>query len=509
MSEFLQLPLVAASDYPDVPALGDRVSPRYLKRQGIEPIRLTDAGVVLAVVNPFDSSISKSFRLLLGTAVEIGVAVPVELEAAQQRLYGAGRTEVDEILIGIDSNSALNDAEAQRLKELASEAPIVRLLNAVIAHAVERGASDIHIESYERSVSIRYRIDGVLQDAESPPQQIGPALTSRIKILARLNIAERRLPQDGRIKLPVLGKLIDFRVSIVPTLHGERIVLRILDHDRGPQVLSSLGMTRETLLSLKRVLKRPNGIILVTGPTGSGKTTTLYAVLQALPFREKNVITVEDPIEYQIDCVNQIQVQPAIGLGFASVLRSILRQDPDVIMVGEIRDPETASIAVHAALTGHLVLSTLHTSSAAGAVTRLLDMGIQGYLLVSALEAVLAQRLVRRLCESCKVETHLSGDEAAALGHGISANPIISRTFRPGGCAKCGHTGYRGRTVVTELLVVDDSVRSLVMRGASSQEIEASSRKDGALGLRGNGLRLVAEGVTSFEEVSAAIAGID
>jgi type II secretory ATPase GspE/PulE/Tfp pilus assembly ATPase PilB-like protein len=308
----------------------------------------------------------------------------------------------------------------------------------------------------------------------------------------------------------VLGKLIDFRVSIVPTLHGERMVLRILDHDHGPQVLSSLGMRRETLEGIKRVLKRPNGIFLVTGPTGSGKTTTLYAALQALPFREKNVITVEDPIEYQIDGVNQIQVKPAIGLGFASVLRSILRQDPDVIMIGEIRDPETAGIAVHAALTGHLVLSTLHTSSAAGAVTRLLDMGIQGYLLVSALEGVLAQRLVRRLCESCKVETLLSGEEAATLGHGSSADPVIAKIFRPGGCAKCGHTGYRGRTVVTDLLVVDDSVRSLVMRGASSQEIEASSRKGrNVLGLRGDGLRLVAEGITSFEEVSAAIAGLD
>jgi general secretion pathway protein E len=510
MSEFLDLPLVAPPDYPDRPALSDGPSLRYLKKHGIVPIRLTDASVELAVINPFDLSISEAFRLLLGTSVEIGVAVPVELEAAQQRLYGGGRTEVDEILIGMDSGSSLNDSEAQRLKELASEAPIVRLLNAVIARAVERDASDIHIESYETSVSIRYRIDGVLQDAESPSQQIGPALTSRIKILARLNIAERRLPQDGRIKLPVLGKLIDFRVSIVPTLHGERIVLRILDHDHGPQVLSSLGMRHETLEGIERILKRPNGMVLVTGPTGSGKTTTLYAALQALPFREKNVITVEDPIEYQIDGVNQIQVKPSIGLGFASVLRSILRQDPDVIMVGEIRDPETASIAVHAALTGHLVLSTLHTSSAAGAVTRLLDMGIQGYLLVSALEGVLAQRLVRRLCESCKVETLLSSEEASSLGDGSSANPVIAKVFRPRGCAKCGNTGYRGRTVVTDLLVVDESVRSLVMRGASSREIEASSRRGrNVLGLRGDGLRLVAEGITSFEEVSAVIAGMD
>jgi general secretion pathway protein E len=508
MAEFLDLTLAAPSDYPDLAVL-EGPSLRYLKKNGIVPLELTEDRLTVAASNPFDDSIRQAFQLLTGKSVLLRVGIPAEIEAALQRLYAGGRSEVDDIITDLDSVDTLSDSETQRLKEMASEAPIVRLLNAVIARAVERGASDIHIESYETSVSLRYRIDGVLQDAESPPQQIGPALVSRIKILARLNIAERRLPQDGRIKLPVLGKLIDFRVSIVPTLHGERIVLRILDHDQSPKTLNTLGMNPANLTELQRLLARPNGIFLVTGPTGSGKTTTLYAALQALPIREKNVITVEDPIEYQIEGVNQIQIKPAIGLSFASVLRSILRQDPDIIMIGEIRDPETADIAVHAALTGHLVLSTLHTNSAAGAITRLLDMGVQGYLLVSALEGVLAQRLVRRLCTHCKVEAMLSQAEAVEQGFAVAPGDEI-RIYRPGACVKCGHTGYRGRMVVTDLLVITDAVRSLVMRGASSQEIETLvCGEDGPKGLRRDGLRLVAEGATSLEELASVIAGID
>jgi general secretion pathway protein E len=507
MAEFRSLRLVAAPDYPALPAL-EGPSLRYLKKNSVIPLSLTEEGLVLAAANPFDVSIEESFQLLIGRPVTLCVGIPAEIEAALQRLYAGGRSEVDDIITDLDSVDTLSDSETQRLKEMASEAPIVRLLNAVIARAVERGASDIHIESYETSVSLRYRIDGVLQDAESPPQQIGPALVSRIKILARLNIAERRLPQDGRIKLPVLGKLIDFRVSIVPTLHGERIVLRILDHDQSPKTLDGLGMNGSNLSELKKLLSRPNGIFLVTGPTGSGKTTTLYAALQALPIREKNVITVEDPIEYQIEGVNQIQIKPAIGLSFATVLRSILRQDPDIIMIGEIRDPETADIAVHAALTGHLVLSTLHTNSAAGAVTRLLDMGIQAYLLASSLEGVLAQRLVRRLCKHCKVKVALSPAEAQEQGFAPGID--IAHVFRPQGCPECGHTGYRGRTVVTDLLTVNEAVRSLIMRGASSQDIEALVCGDqGPRGLRRDGLRLVLEGVTSLEELSSVIAGID
>jgi general secretion pathway protein E len=507
MAEFRSLRLVAAPDYPALPAL-EGPSLRYLKKNSLIPLSLTEEGLVLAAANPFDVSIEESFQLLIGRPVTLCVGIPAEIEAALQRLYAGGRSEVDDIITDLDSVDTLSDSETQRLKEMASEAPIVRLLNAVIARAVERGASDIHIESYETSVSLRYRIDGVLQDAESPPQQIGPALVSRIKILARLNIAERRLPQDGRIKLPVLGKLIDFRVSIVPTLHGERIVLRILDHDQSPKTLDGLGMNGSNLSELKKLLSRPNGIFLVTGPTGSGKTTTLYAALQALPIREKNVITVEDPIEYQIEGVNQIQIKPAIGLSFATVLRSILRQDPDIIMIGEIRDPETADIAVHAALTGHLVLSTLHTNSAAGAVTRLLDMGIKGYLLASALEGVLAQRLVRRLCKHCKVRVTLSPAETEAQG--FAPGIEVAHVFGPQGCPECGHTGYRGRTVVTDLLTVNEAVRSLIMRGASSQDIEALVCGDrGPKGLRRDGLRLVLEGVTSLEELSSVIAGID
>ena len=509
IAEFLDLPLVVRSDYPDLEVLNGP-SLRYLKKNGIVPLELADDRLTLTVVNPFDESIVQAFRLLTGKPVVLSVGIPAEIDAELQRLYADGRSEVDEIITDFDSDNSLSDSETQRLKEMASEAPIVRLLNAVIARAVERGASDIHIESYESAVSLRYRIDGVLQDAEAPPQQIGRALVSRIKILARLNIAERRLPQDGRIKLPVLGKLIDFRVSIVPTLHGERIVMRILDHEQSPKTLDGLGVNLADLAELKKLLRRPNGVLLVTGPTGSGKTTTLYAALQALPIREKNVITVEDPVEYQIDGVNQIQIKPAIGLNFATILRSILRQDPDIIMIGEIRDPETADIAIHAALTGHLVLSTLHTNSAAGAITRLLDMGIQGYLLVSALEGVLAQRLVRRLCDQCKIEVELADADVSDLGLNAVAGGEPIRIFHPGGCTNCGHTGYRGRAVVTDLLVVNEAIRSLVLRGASSQEIEALvCDRNGPRGLRRDGLRLVAQGLTSLEELSSVIAGID
>jgi general secretion pathway protein E len=515
IAEFLDLPLVARSDYPDIAVLNGP-SLRYLKKNGILPLELTDDRLTVAVVNPFDESIVQAFRLLTGKPVALRIGSPAEIDAELQRLYAGGRSEVEDIITDLDSDTSLSDTETQRLKEMAGEAPIVRLLNALIARAVEKGASDIHIESYETAVSLRYRIDGVLQDAESPPQQIGRALVSRIKILARLNIAERRLPQDGRVKMPVLGKLIDFRVSIVPTLHGERIVMRILDHDQSPKTLDGLGMNQADLTALKKLLRRPNGIFLVTGPTGSGKTTTLYAALQALPIREKNVITVEDPIEYQIDGVNQIQIKPAIGLNFASILRSILRQDPDIIMIGEIRDPETADIAVHAALTGHLVLSTLHTSSAAGAITRILDMGIQGYLLVSALEGVLAQRLVRRLCDQCKIAVELADIEIRNLGLGFVAEDEPIRVFRPGGCPACGHTGFRGRAVVTDLLVVNEAIRSLVLRGASSQEIEAvvfdqngAFDHSGPRGLRRDGLRLVAQGLTSLEELFSVIEGLD
>jgi general secretion pathway protein E len=504
LSEFTGLPVVEPHHYPEVVPIAEPIGIRYLKKSGVLPLSSSEHAIVLAVTNPFDASIAQSFRLLTNKPVRLSIAIPSELDAAIQRLYGSGRSEVTDIVNGLESEDRLTDAETQRLKEMASEAPIVRLLNLIIAQAVERRASDIHIESYETRVSLRYRIDGVLQDVENPPPQIGPALVSRIKILSKLNIAERRLPQDGRVKLAVIGKLIDFRVSIVPTLHGERIVLRILDHDNSPKTLDSLGLSQATLGRLRHVLTRPNGIFLVTGPTGSGKTTTLYAVLNALPVREKNIITVEDPVEYQLDGVNQIQVKPGIGLTFASILRSILRQDPDIIMVGEIRDPETADIAVHAALTGHLVLSTLHTNSAAGSVSRLLDMGIKGYLLASALEGVLAQRLVRRLCDHCKTETILTSDQAEAIGLPCREASGPAMIFRPDGCPRCAGTGYRGRLVIADLMIVNDELRSLITRGASSHEIEAlGMAQSGNRGLRGDGLRLVAEGLTSLEEVSA------
>ena len=352
---------------------------------------------MLAVADPLDPFTQAAVAAATGRRVRLEVAVPIELEAALNRLYPEG----DRAIAGAESDAPLED-DAERLKDLASEAPVIRLVNLLITRAVETQASDIHIEPFEDRLRVRYRYDGVLHEAEAPPRHLAAAITSRIKIMARLDIAERRMPQDGRIKMAVRGQDVDFRVSTIPSLHGETVVLRILDRTAVVFDYARLGLSPAVIRKLGSALELPNGIVLVTGPTGSGKTTTLYTGLLALNAVTRKIVTVEDPIEYQLQGINQIQVRAQIGLTFASLLRSILRQDPDVIMVGEIRDGETAQIAVQAALTGHLVLSTLHTNSAAAAVTRLRDMGVEDYLLTAVLRGIMAQRLVRRLCPDCR-----------------------------------------------------------------------------------------------------------
>lgn len=390
---------------------------------------------------------------------------------------------VGEVESAVDLSRMMQDLPAvEDLLEAANDAPIIRMLNALLTQAAKDGASDIHIEPYERASSVRFRVDGTLREVVQPNRGLHAALISRLKIMAELDIAEKRLPQDGRISLRIGGRAIDVRVSTLPSAHGERAVLRLLDKSESKFTLEGLGMDGQVLSAFKRLVQQPHGIVLVTGPTGSGKTTSLYASLQTVDTSTTNVLTVEDPIEYELPGIGQTQVNTKIDLSFAKALRAILRQDPDVIMIGEIRDYETAQIAIQASLTGHLVLATLHTNDAPSAVTRLTDMGVEPFLLSSSLLGVLAQRLVRKLCPVCKKR-----DEA---GH-----------YHPVGCAECGHTGYKGRTGVYELMVADDAVRALVHSRASEAELHAAATAAGLRSMREDGERLVREGITSAEEV--------
>jgi type II secretion system protein E len=397
---------------------------------------------------------------------------------------------------GLDEGTDIAD-----LQKMAREALVVQLVNMLIHQAVQEGASDIHIEPFERKLTVRYRIDGVLREMSSPPKRLQSAIISRVKILAEMNIAERRLPQDGRIRLKVAGRQIDIRVSTVPTLYGESVVMRILDKSTALLGLEELGMPAEPLARFRRQIGRPHGILLVTGPTGSGKTTSLYAALQEIYSTEKKIITIEDPVEYQLPGINQIHVRPQIGLTFASGLRSIVRQDPDVIMVGEIRDAETAEIAIQAALTGHLVFSTLHTNDAAGAITRLLDMGAEPYLVASSLIGSVAQRLVRQICTRCKERAEYSDATLSDVGIDPLA-PDRHRLYRGAGCDACGRTGYRRRLGVFELLTIDDAVRQMIVDRTPATVIKQYGVKEqGMQTLLMDGRAKALAGITSVDEV--------
>jgi general secretion pathway protein E len=454
------------------------------------------------MADPLDGFAVQAVEIAMQRPVLRRVAVPADVERAYERIYGRGGTAIGQIVEGLaDAGIEGADEDAERLKDLASEAPVIRLVNALINRAVEARASDIHIEPFENTLRVRYRIDGVLQEVETPPSRLKAAIVSRVKIMSKLNIAERRLPQDGRVKLAVRGKEVDFRVSTLPTMHGESVVMRILD--KGSTVLdfAALGFEKDTLKGYLGLLERPNGILLVTGPTGSGKTTTLYTSLLRLNTPDKKILTVEDPIEYQLEGVNQIQVKPQVGLTFAHTLRSILRQDPDIIMIGEIRDLETAQIAAQAALTGHLVLSTLHTNSAAGTVTRLLDMGLEDYLLASTLIGITAQRLIRTLCPHCREPYPALPEliDEMQLRRFTEADPI---TFcRPVGCPRCNGTGYHGRSGIAEMLVMSDEVRRLTLRRAEAMEIQRAAVAVGMHTLYEDGSRKALKGSTSLEEV--------
>lgn len=502
LSTQLKLPLVQPADYPDTPVTNGGVSARFLKESRAIPLFEDEQGLTVAMANPTDDYVLAALRLATGKAVWPRVAMPSEWEAAFERLYGSGRSAMGQIVDSIGLADNLTDEEQiQHLKDLASEAPVIRLVNLMTARAVESRASDIHIEPFENRLKIRYRVDGVLREVESPPSRLSAAVISRIKIMAKLNIAERRLPQDGRIQLRAQGKEIDLRVSTVPTLWGESVVMRILDKASVVLDFAKLGFSSRTLKRFLDVLHQPHGIILVTGPTGSGKTTTLYTALQTINTPERKILTVEDPVEYQLEGVNQIQVKAQINLTFANALRAIVRQDPDVIMIGEMRDVETAGIAVQSALTGHLVLSTLHTNDAAGSITRLLDMGVEDYLLTSTINGILAQRLVRLLCTQCRQPYPALPELADELRlHRFSDTRDIT-LYKPIGCEQCGGTGYRGRAAIMEFLVMSDPLRRMVLKHADAGELQAAAQKEGMDTMYEDGLRKAVAGLTTIEEV--------
>jgi general secretion pathway protein E len=508
LAQLLGARLVEARDYPDAPLFLDRLKVKFLRKVRALPVAAANNGhATLAMADPLDVFTRNAVAAALGHPVMVAVAVPIELEAAFGRLYagteegGDGAALLDEVVP--DAEPAEEDAE--RLKDLASEAPVIRLVNQLIARAVETHASDVHIEPFPDRLRVRYRYDGVLHEIEPPPARLQAAIISRIKIMARLDIAERRLPQDGRIKLTVRGHEIDFRVSTIPSLHGEKVVLRVLDRTAVEFDYEKLGLPADIRHGIERALELPNGMVLVTGPTGSGKTTTLYTGLLKLNTVARNVVTVEDPIEYQLAGINQIQVKPQIGLNFASLLRSILRQDPDVIMIGEIRDLETAQIAVQAALTGHLVLSTVHTNSAAATMTRLRDMGLEDYLMTATLKAVLAQRLVRRLCPECKAAEPAPGALIERFDMTRLAPAKAIALHHPVGCPACRGTGFRGRRAIAELLVPTRAVDRLIFEGADDAAIERAAVGEGMRPIFDSGLLAVLDGDTTIEEVVRCI----
>ncbi len=498
LADQLEEPLVIAGEYPEEPTGGRDINLKFLKEMRIVPLAESADTLVLVMADPFDDYAIDAMRLFTGKSIHRRVGLPADIDQAIERLYGKGGA-MDRMVEGVeDGGDEATAADIARLKDMASEGPVIRLVNHLVNQAVALRASDIHIEPFRHHLTVRYRIDGVLREVEAPPFNLRAAVISRIKIMANLNIAEMRLPQDGRIRLVTAGKEIDMRVATVPTMHGESAVLRLLDRDAVNLEFDALGFEGDNLEIYRRVLDRPHGIVLVTGPTGSGKTTTLYTSLIRLNDGERKILTVEDPVEYQLDGVNQVQVKPQIGLSFANALRSFMRHDPDIIMIGEIRDLETAQIAVQAALTGHKVLSTLHTNDAVGTVTRLLDMGVEGYLLPSTLNDIVAQRLVRRLCEACREPYEATESYLHHLGitEARESRPVFHRAR---GCEACGGGGYRGRTSILEVLEVTPEIADAVLDRVDDRA--TLERVTGFRPMYRDGFDKALAGLTSIEEV--------
>jgi len=487
LSAQLGLPIATLTTSPSLPEL-EGLSPRFLRQSLIFPVSVDEGVLTLAMADPLDFEAINAVQTFSKLEVRPQLASEQDILDALDRNFSdaGGQTAA----IGAATG---DEDDLEHLRDMASEAPVIRLVNAMIAHAIEKRASDIHIEPFEKEFRVRFRVDGVLFNQEQPPRELKAAIISRLKLMAKLNIAERRLPQDGRIKLRILGREVDLRVSTLPTLYGESVVMRLLDRSAGDFYdLRRLGFDDYMLARMEHFTSLPHGIFLVTGPTGSGKSTTLYSALKRINLPDKKIITIEDPVEYQMDGINQIHVNPAIGLTFASGIRHIVRQDPDVIMIGEIRDRETADIAIRSALTGHFVFSTLHTNDAPSAVTRLTDMGVENYLINSSVVAVLAQRLVRLICTGCR--------ESA----GRVLNPWAEHVdaFRGRGCEICNGSGYKGRAGIFELMELNEELRELIMAGADASRLTEAAKRNGMRQLREDGWAKVKLGVTTAEEVT-------
>jgi general secretion pathway protein E len=499
-SDLLDLPLVRTADLPnEIPELPD-ISLRYLKQNLILPIAESNGDLTVVMANPRDEFARKALSMASGKNIVLQVGIASEIENGIEKLLGGGRSAMGQIVESLDTDEEGDLEDVEHLRDLASEAPVIRLVNLIMQRAVEARASDIHIEPFENRLKVRYRVDGVLHEVEAPPSKSTAAVISRIKIMAKLNIAERRLPQDGRIMHRVQGKELDLRVSTIPTSHGESVVMRILDRESIVLDFDSLGFDELIRKDFVKALEMPHGIILVTGPTGSGKTTTLYTALSALNTAERKIITVEDPVEYQLEGINQIQAKSSIGLDFAHALRAIVRQDPDVIMIGEMRDLETAKIAIQSALTGHLVLSTIHTNDAAGGVTRMLDMGVEDYLLTSTVNAILAQRLVRTLDPDHREAYELLPEVAAEIGLKELDDQDRYTVYRPVPTDEMP-SGYRGRTTILELLKLSDPVRRLIMKHSTAGEIQDLAVSEGMRTMYQDGLMKCLDGVTTLDEI--------
>jgi general secretion pathway protein E len=505
MCDQMNLPKIEGSEFPTLPLEIKTLSPRFMRSGRFIPFDQRDSDLLVAMADPLDHETLESIQLATGQKTIVFLATESDIRAAIEKFYGAGTSPLGRLVESFgqeDGDAGVSAGEdAEHLRDLALEAPVIRLVNLLISRAVESRASDIHIEPMERELRVRFRIDGVLYPVEAPPRQMASAVISRVKLMAKLNIAERRLPQDGSIRLKVIGKDIDLRVSTLPTMYGESVVMRILArNDQRLTDLEKLGFAAEMLARMRKITAHPHGIFLVTGPTGSGKSTTLYGALGQINQTDKKIVTLEDPIEYENPGVNQVQVNPQIGLTFAAGLRHIVRQDPDVIMVGEIRDLETAEIAIRAALTGHLVFSTLHTNDAPSAITRLIDMGVPAYLLSSSIIAVLAQRLVRVLCPSCKEKTELPRAALPFDGPKTSSQDRIT-VYRAVGCPECRQIGFRERIAIFELMEVNDELQRLMVQTSESNPLREAARKNGMKTLREDGLEKVLAGVTTIEEV--------
>ncbi|WP_257554647.1 GspE/PulE family protein [Sphingobium sp. CFD-2] len=500
MGAYTGLPVVDGSAFPSQAIEGPDLPSDFLRENRAVPIAAEATFVRVAVSDPFDSFVEQAFGFTFGRHVERVIARSSDLDAAIERLYhGAGP-------VAEDADGEIDSDDLERLKDLVSDAPVIRAVNRLIARASDERASDIHIEPSDDGLAVRFRVDGMLREAAKLPLAMRAPLVSRIKVMAGLNIAERRLPQDGRLRISVRGHEIDLRVATSPSIHGESVVMRILDRSRLALDFTTLGFDPELTSRMREAIARPHGIVLVTGPTGSGKTTTLYAALSELNAPHRKLLTVEDPIEYRLPGVIQTQVNPAISFTFSTALRSFLRQDPDVMMVGEIRDAETAQIAVQAALTGHMILSTLHTNTAAGAISRLLDMGVEPFLLGSVLSGILAQRLVRRLCPDCR-RPYVPDDDIPEILVPMLHTVGPRQFYHAEGCNRCGGSGYSGRVAVLEFLRVDDAVSKLILHSADTPEIQAAGEAGGMRSLFADGVAKAAIGLTTIEEVLRVSSG--